>query len=95
MILQTDELITVQLPFRLTNPATGKSLGHVTVASEKDVDIAVAAAQKAFDTTWGLHTSGELRGKLLVKLADLIEANIDELAALESLDNGERLFRLF
>jgi aldehyde dehydrogenase (NAD+) len=77
--------------FRLINPTTAKSLGHITVASEKDIDLAVEAAQKAFDTTWGLHASGQERGKLLIRLAELIEENIDELAALESLDNGERI----
>ncbi|KAF9516850.1 hypothetical protein BS47DRAFT_1340462 [Hydnum rufescens UP504] len=73
----------------LINPTTAKSLGHITVASERDIDIAVEAAQKAFNTTWGLHTSGQQRGKLLIRLAELIEENIDELAALESLDNGK------
>jgi delta 1-pyrroline-5-carboxylate dehydrogenase len=80
------------LSLRLINPTTEKSLGHITVASEKDIDIAVEAAQKAFDTTWGLHASGQERGKLLIRLAELIEENIDELAALESLDNGEPIF---
>ncbi|KAF9516855.1 hypothetical protein BS47DRAFT_1340473 [Hydnum rufescens UP504] len=73
----------------LINPTTAKSLGHITVASEKDIDLAVEAAQKAFETTWGLHASGQERGKLLIRLAELIEENIEELAALESLDNGK------
>lgn len=50
--------------------------------------MAVEAAQKAFDTVWGLNMPGHERGKLLYKLADLMEANIDELAAIESLNNG-------
>jgi aldehyde dehydrogenase (NAD+) len=57
-------------------------------ASPKDVDDAVDAAQKAFDTTWGLNTTGVERGKLLLKLADLMDAHIQELASIESLDNG-------
>jgi len=75
--------------FEIINPTTAKSLGHITVASEKDIDLAVEAAQKAFDSTWGLHTTGQQRGKLLIRLAELIEENIEELAALESLDNGK------
>ncbi|EEB99020.1 hypothetical protein MPER_01369, partial [Moniliophthora perniciosa FA553] len=54
-----------------------------------DVDIAVEAAQKAFDTTWGLIAPGAIRTKLLIKLAAAMEACADELAALEALDNGK------
>ncbi len=57
-------------------------------ATEKDVDIAVAAARKAFETTWRKVTP-EQRGKYLVKLADLVEKNLEILAAVESLDNGK------
>lgn len=52
------------------------------------MDIAVEAAQKAFETTWGLNASGNVRSNLLWKLAQLMERDIDELAALEALDNG-------
>jgi aldehyde dehydrogenase (NAD+) len=45
--------------------------------------------RKAFKTVWGLKCPSSQRGKLLYKLADLIEENADELAALEALDNGE------
>jgi aldehyde dehydrogenase (NAD+) len=61
----------------------------VAAASSADVDKAVAAARKAFKTTWGLNCPGLVRGQLLNKLADLLEKNADELAAIESLDNGE------
>ena len=60
----------------------------VSEATEEDVDIAVEAAQKAFETTWGLNASGSVRSNLLWKLAELMERNLDELAALEALDNG-------
>lgn len=43
---------------------------------------------QAFKTTWGLHCPGSARGKLLAKLADLMEAHTEELAALEALDVG-------
>ena len=55
----------------------------------KDVDRAVAAAKHAYDTSWGLKVPGTERGKLLSKLTALLEAHADELAALETLDNGK------
>jgi aldehyde dehydrogenase (NAD+) len=63
----------------------------VSEATEEDVDIAVDAAQKAFETTWGLNASGNVRSNLLWRLAELMERNFDELAALEALDNGTSL----
>lgn len=71
------------------NPTTGKVLTQLHEASTQDVDAAVNAAQKAFETTWGTNVPGYERGKLLMKLADLIEAHADELASIESLDNGK------
>jgi hypothetical protein len=44
---------------------------------------------QAYKTSWGLKCPGTMRGKLLGKLADLVEANLEEFAALESLDVGE------
>lgn len=52
--------------------------------------MAVDAARKAFEGSWRT-TTPEQRGKYLVKLADLIEQNLDQLAAIESLDNGKAL----
>ncbi|CAG8553061.1 23699_t:CDS:2 [Dentiscutata erythropus] len=72
----------------LPNGKTVKVITSVVEASEKDVDIAVEAATKAFNEEW-IHMDGHKRGRLLNKLADLIERDIDELAALESLDNGK------
>ena len=57
-------------------------------ATEKDVDIAVAAARKAFNGEWREITP-QKRGLLMFKFADLIEKNADLLAAVESLDNGK------
>lgn len=59
------------------------------VASEKDIDTAVAAARAAFKTTWGKNITGPERAKLINKLADLIERDQEELAQLESLNNGK------
>lgn len=72
------------------NPATGKKIGEISGATDKDVDLAVKAAQKAFETSWGRNTPGTERGKLMLKLATLIEEHADELAAIETLNSGER-----
>ncbi|KAF7292083.1 Aldehyde dehydrogenase [Mycena indigotica] len=74
------------------NPATGELITKVAEAVAADVDAAVIAAQKAFDTVWGLKANGARRSELLNKLASLMEAHSDELAALEALDNGKTLF---
>ncbi|KAJ3928000.1 MAG: aldehyde dehydrogenase [Lentinula lateritia] len=71
------------------NPTTGKITTRVAEATSKDVDIAVDAAQKAFDTTWGLNVGGAGRAKMLGKLAQLMEEHQQELSALESLNNGK------
>ncbi|GAA5997828.1 aldehyde dehydrogenase family protein [Rhodotorula paludigena] len=70
-------------------PSTGKVIAHVAEASVNDVDRAVDAAQKAYDTVWGERCPGHQRGKLLMKLADLIEEHKAELASVEALDNGK------
>jgi aldehyde dehydrogenase (NAD+) len=54
-----------------------------------DVDLAVAAARKAFNTSWGKNVTGFERSRLIGKLADLIERDQQELAELESLNNGK------
>ncbi|KAL7960250.1 aldehyde dehydrogenase domain-containing protein [Trichoderma compactum] len=74
--------------FEVINPATEEVITSVCEGTEKDVDLAVAAARKAFKTTWRKVTPGE-RGRLMLKLADLAEKNLDLLAAVESLDNGK------
>ena len=74
--------------FESINPSTEKPIVAVHEATEKDVDIAVSVARKTFEGPWKKVTPGE-RGKLLVKLADLFEQNLDQLAAIEALDNGK------
>ncbi|KAG7006448.1 hypothetical protein G7Y79_00014g036230 [Physcia stellaris] len=76
--------------FDTINPTNEKPITAVHEATEKDVDIAVSAARKAFEETWRQVTP-EQRGKYLVNLADLFEKNSDLLAAIESLDNGKAL----
>src|SRR5262245_16347150 len=75
--------------FETLNPATGEVIAKVAEADKADVDKAVDAARRAFETGPWSQTSAAGRGVLLNRLADLIEANIDELAALETLDNGK------
>lgn len=77
--------------FETINPATGEVICHVAEADAADVDRAVEAARKAFSSGDWKNMSATGRGELLYKLADLIEQNIDELARLETLDNGKPL----
>ncbi|GJE88285.1 putative aldehyde dehydrogenase [Phanerochaete sordida] len=81
---------TDQTPIEVIDPATGKIITGVAGATKPDVDKAVASAQKAYDTTWGLKVPGVERAKLLHKLADLWEAHLDELAAIEAIDDGKQ-----
>ncbi|KAH9947364.1 NAD-dependent aldehyde dehydrogenase [Amylocystis lapponica] len=78
--------------FEVLNPANGKLITKIARGTAQDVDIAVKAAQRAYDTVWGLNTSGRDRGILLNRLANLCEARRDEIAAVESLDNGKTFF---
>ncbi|PWN22067.1 putative aldehyde dehydrogenase [Microstroma glucosiphilum] len=71
------------------NPATGQHLATVECGTSKDVDVAVNAAKQAFATTWGRKSTPAQRVSCLLKLADLIEEEADELGELESLDNGK------
>lgn len=68
-------------------PATGDVLAEIPDSDARDVANAVAAAKRAFPA-WSA-TRAEERSRILLKLADLIEANLDELARLESDDNGK------
>jgi aldehyde dehydrogenase (NAD+) len=71
------------------NPSNGQLITKISEGTEKDVDLAVEAAQKAFDTVWGLNTPGSKRGSILWKIAELMERDKAELAAIEALDNGK------
>lgn len=71
------------------NPATGETLAEVAECGERDVGQAVAAARRAFDDgRWSHRAPGE-RKAVLQRLADLVRANEDELALLDSLDAGK------
>src|SRR5215470_11314904 len=78
--------------FETYNPATGEVLAHVAEGDKQDVDLAVRAARQAFESgPWSAMSPSE-RGRLLWKLADLIDQNSQELAELETLDNGKPVF---
>ncbi|KAJ5584814.1 uncharacterized protein N7459_004614 [Penicillium hispanicum] len=74
--------------FETINPTDEKPITSVHEATEKDVDIAVKAARAALEGAWHTVTPSE-RGRMLTKLADLFERDIETLAAIESLDNGK------
>jgi aldehyde dehydrogenase (NAD+) len=75
--------------FPTINPATGETICQVAEGDKADVDLAVKAARKAFeDGPWPKMNASE-RGRIVHRLADLVEQNREELAALESLDNGK------
>ncbi|KAI0130371.1 aldehyde dehydrogenase [Xylariales sp. AK1849] len=76
--------------FEVINPSTEEVIVSVAEATEKDVDIAVSAARKAFENGWRTSVPGT-RAKYLLNLADLVEKNLELLAAVESLDNGKSI----
>jgi acyl-CoA reductase-like NAD-dependent aldehyde dehydrogenase len=78
--------------FETLDPATGNVITTVAHGGAADIDRAVAAARAAFEhgSPWRSMTPGD-RGRAIGRLADLVEANADELAELESLDNGKPL----
>jgi phenylacetaldehyde dehydrogenase len=77
--------------FPTYNPATGEVLPCIAEGDREDIDSAVKADRTAFETgRWSQLTPSE-RGRLIWKLADLLEENLEEFAELESLDNGKPL----
>ncbi len=78
--------------FETVNPATNQVLARVASAGPEDVDAAVAAARKAFEGgAWPKMAPAE-RGRILWKMADLLMARADEVARIETLDNGKPIF---
>lgn len=75
--------------FATVNPVTEEVIAQVAEGDASDVDAAVKAARAAFDSGPWSRMDARDRGRLMNKLADLMEANLEELAALETLDNGK------
>ncbi len=76
--------------FKTFNPATGEVLGVISEAGAQDVELAVSAAQKALNGSWSKISPAE-REKILNKIADLVESHSEELAQLETLNNGKTI----
>jgi phenylacetaldehyde dehydrogenase len=75
--------------FPTYNPATGDILAQVAEGDREDIDRAVKAARRAFESApWRRMTASE-RGRLIWKLADLLDAHLEEFAQIETLDNGK------
>ena len=78
--------------FDTYNPATGDVIASLAEGSEADIEAAVQAARQAFEGPWSRFTPFQ-RQSLLVKVRDILEANFDELATIETLDMGAPLAR--
>ena len=74
--------------FDTNNPATEEKLASIANANAKDVDLAVKAARKAYDTTWS-KLSGKERGKYIYRIARIMQERAKELAVVETLDGGK------
>jgi phenylacetaldehyde dehydrogenase len=75
--------------FETPNPATGETLAHIAEGDAEDINRAVRAARAAFESgPWSRMTPSE-RGRIIWRIGDLILEHVDELAQLESLDNGK------
>lgn len=74
--------------FATTNPADETKLAMIAEANEKDVDKAVKAARKAYDTVWSIMPAKE-RGKYIYRIARLLQEKAREFAVIESLDGGK------
>ena len=70
------------------DPATGAVIAKIAAGDAADIDDAVVSARAAFEDRW-LPMTPSARGRCLLTLADLIESNLEDLAALETLDNGK------
>ncbi|KAJ4708414.1 Aldehyde dehydrogenase family 2 member like [Melia azedarach] len=79
--------------FETIDPRTGEVIARVAEGDKEDVDLAVKAARQAFDHGPWPRLSGSERGRIMMKFADLIDENLEELAVLEAIDAG-KLFSL-
>ena len=72
------------------SPINGKAFIQTARGSEADIDMAVKAAQQVFDTKWSKCSAAE-RSNMLLKIADIVEANAERLAKIETVDNGKAI----
>ncbi len=78
--------------FEVFNPATEEVIAEVAKGSEADVELAVAAARRCFESDEWRNMSPRDRGKLLFRAADILELRLKDVARLETLQNGKPLF---
>jgi len=77
--------------FSTINPATEEAIAQVPQAGERETDLAVAAARRAFDTGPWSRMKPLDRGKMISRIADVVEKQLEELSLVESLDTGKPL----
>lgn len=77
--------------FATINPANGRELAQIAECDSADIDLAVAAARRVFETGAWSRAEPRHRKKVLLRLADLIEQHAEELALIETLDNGKAI----
>ena len=82
------KFVAVSKHFPTINPATEEILSQIALAGKSEVDAAVKAARKAYNSTWS-KTSGKERGKYLFRIARILQERAREFAVLETLDNGK------
>ncbi|KAF2303906.1 hypothetical protein GH714_024357 [Hevea brasiliensis] len=75
--------------FETIDPRTGDVTARIAEGNKEDVDLAVKAAREAFEHGPWPRMSGSARGRIMMKYADLIDQNIEELAALDTIDAGK------
>ena len=78
--------------FETSNPATGEPLAQIAEAGREDLDRAVAAARKAFESGPWAAMKPRQRGKILLRAADLLASRADAFGRIETLDNGKPIF---
>ena len=78
--------------FPTINPATEEAITDVASASVEDVDAAVAAAREAFENGPWAEMPARERGRIIWKIGELLRDNVEEVAILETLDNGKPIF---
>src|SRR5712692_4865520 len=77
--------------FDCVNPATGQVIARVAEGEAVDIDLAVKAARRAFEGSWGKMAPAD-RGRLLGSLADLISERLEDLARLDTIDSGKPIY---
>ncbi len=75
--------------FEVHDPATGAVIAHVAEGGAEDIDLAVKAARRAFEGGPWANMTPSMRGRIIHRIGDLILEHADELAAIESIDNGK------